>query len=73
VRNASRKASSKGQANPRAFLRFALLAVSEGAKLILSVPKPAKRPGGFAFFRHSYSLALSPHGPQRFDPDMLVL
>ena len=73
MRNTARKAARKSQAHARALLGFILLAVREGAELVLCAPKPAERPGGFVFFCHFSSLALSPRIDLSFDPCMPVL
>src|SRR5260370_29967223 len=67
------KAACKGQADSRAFLGFAVLAVREGAKLFLCCSKPAQTAGASAFFRHFSILVLSPRMSPSFDPRMPVL
>src|SRR3977135_2337631 len=58
VRYTARKAARKSQAHARALPGFALLAVGEGAKLVLCRSKPAESAGNSALFRHLSILVL---------------
>ena len=73
VRYPTRKAACKSQAHARALPGFALLAVGEGAKLVLCRSKPAESAGDSAFVRHFSILVLYPGICRPFDPRMPVL
>src|SRR5258708_1626404 len=73
VSDSACKAACKGQADSRAFLGFAVLAVRESAKLFLCRSKPAQTAGASALFRHFSILVLSPRMSPSFDRRMPVL